>query len=56
MSLIPGKLAEKIFKYRITKGNIYNMDEKRFLIGICTILRRIVARGQLENSKLLGAS
>lgn len=50
------KLEKKIRKYRIKSSNIYNIDEKGFLIGIYIALRRIVAAAQLKTKKLLGAS
>ena len=40
MSLIFGKLEEKIRKYRIKPSNIWNMDEKGFLIGIIIMIRK----------------
>ena len=45
-----------IQKYRIKPSNLYNMDEKGFLIGICNTKRRIVSKKMLKNKKLLGAS
>ena len=56
MSLIFGQLEEKIRKYRIAPSNIWNMDEKGFLIGVIMTMRRIVASAQLKSKKLLGAS
>ena len=50
------KLEEKIRKYRIKPSNMYNMDEKGFLMGICNTMKRIVSIKQLKSKKLLGAS
>ena len=36
-------------------SNIYNMDEKGFLIGICNSMKRIVSLQALLSKKLLGA-
>ncbi|PVH98908.1 hypothetical protein DM02DRAFT_471042, partial [Periconia macrospinosa] len=36
-------LHEKIEKYRIRPSNIYNFDEKGFLLGLCRTMKRIVA-------------
>ena len=41
--------------HRIRPCNVYNMDEKGFLIGICGSKRRIASRAMLANEKLLGA-
>ena len=45
-----------IQKYRIKPSNLYNIDEKGFLIGICNTKRRIVSKKMMKNKKLLGAS
>ena len=50
------KLEEKIRKYRIKPFNMYNIDEKGFLMGVCNTMKRIVSIKQLKSKKLLGAS
>ena len=40
-------------KYRIKALNIYNMDEKNFLIGICGIMKHIVSKKNLKNKNYL---
>ena len=42
-------------KHHLRPSNVYNMDEKGFLIGICGSKRRIAPRKMLANKKLLGA-
>ena len=54
--LILLQLQEKIEKYRITPRNIYNFDEKGFLIGLFKIFKRIVTIEHLKNKKTLRAS
>lgn len=49
-------MQEKIDKYRIRQSNIYNFDEKGFLLGLCHTLKRIVALDRLQRKKILGAS
>jgi hypothetical protein len=49
-------LQEKIEKYFITSRNIYNFDEKGFLIGLSKTFKRIVFIEHLRNKKILGAS
>ena len=51
-----GQLEEKIRKYRIKPSNMYNMDEKGFLMGICNTMKRVVSIQQLKSKKLLGAA
>ncbi|THC92494.1 hypothetical protein EYZ11_008032 [Aspergillus tanneri] len=41
-------LAQKIDEYNIQKENIYNMDEKGFLIGILSKAKRIFSKQQFE--------
>src|SRR4030081_1456474 len=43
-------------KYNITPSDIYNFDEKGFLIGMSRSTKRIVAREALESRRILGAS
>jgi hypothetical protein len=37
-------------KYNITAENIYNWDEKGFLIGIANVVKRIMSREALKAS------
>ena len=41
-----------IEKYRITAENIYNFDEKGFLIGYRRSLKRIITRSALESGRI----
>ena len=41
-----------IEKYRITAENIYNFDEKGFLIGYGRSLKRIMTRAALESGRI----
>ena len=50
------QLQASIQKHRIKPSNLYNMDEKGFLIKLCGTKRRIVAKEMLRKKKLLGAS
>jgi SNF2 family DNA or RNA helicase len=50
------QLAEKIKKYCIHPSNIYNFDEKEFLLGICCMMKRIVSIYQLHLKKLLSSN
>lgn len=50
------QLKEKIDKYHIRPANIYNFDEKGFLIGLCHAAKRIIMLDHLRRKKLLGAS
>jgi hypothetical protein len=45
-------LREKISQYNIEPGNIYNMDEKGFLLGILTRLKRVFSRQLYEDRKI----
>jgi DDE superfamily endonuclease/Tc5 transposase DNA-binding domain len=49
-------LAAKIAQYEIESENMYNMDEKGFLIGIMTKQRRIVTKSVLMQNKSLSAT
>jgi len=49
-------LQEKIEKYHIKPSNIYNFDEKGFLLGICRMMKRIVPIDRLKNKKILGSN
>ena len=48
-------LGEKLEEYAITADNIYNMDEKGFMIGQCQKTRRIFTRQTFEQNKLARA-
>lgn len=50
------QLEEKIKKYRIKHTNIYNFDEKGFLLGICRTTKRILPIDHLKKQKTLGSS
>lgn len=43
-------------KYRITAENMYNFDEKRFMIGLGQAVKRIMTREELRRGKILGVS
>jgi DDE superfamily endonuclease len=43
-------------KYNITADNLYNFDEKGFVIGLGSASKRIMARQALESGRILGAS
>jgi hypothetical protein len=45
-------LHEKISKYDVKAGNIYNMDKKGFLLGILTRLKRVFSRRLYEEGRL----
>jgi hypothetical protein len=45
-------LREKISQYNIEPGNIYNMDEKGFLLSILTQLKRVFSRQLYEDQKI----
>jgi hypothetical protein len=47
-------LAKKIDEYEVFPSNIYNMDEKGFLIGFLTKSKRIYSETYFESRKLLG--
>ncbi|EDN04832.1 predicted protein [Histoplasma mississippiense (nom. inval.)] len=51
-----GSLQEKITKYNIEPGNIYNFDEKGFLLGFIHTLKRIVSINALKSGRTIGAS
>jgi hypothetical protein len=42
-------LSEKIEKHRITADNLYNFDEKGFLIGLGRTLKRIMTLAALKS-------
>ena len=45
-------MAAAIEKYHITADNIYNFDEKGFLIGFTKALKRIISREVFESSRV----
>lgn len=45
-----------IKKYRLIPKNIYNWDEKNFLLGIANIIQRIMAREALESGRISHAT
>jgi hypothetical protein len=47
-------LAKKIDEYEVLPSNIYNMDEKGFLIGFLTKSKRIYSKTYFESRNLLG--
>ena len=49
-------MIECIEKYHITAENIYNWDEKGFLIGLARALKRIFTINALKSGKLKGAA
>ena len=48
-------INQKIQQYQISEDNIYNMDEKGFLLGRLNKVRRIFSRDLKGSGKLLGA-
>ncbi|KAF2180862.1 hypothetical protein K469DRAFT_692415 [Zopfia rhizophila CBS 207.26] len=48
-------LGEIIEIYHIRPGNIYNFDEKGFLLGICPAMKRILPIKYLRSKRVLGA-
>lgn len=49
-------LSSKIEQYAIQPQNMYNMDEKGFLIGYLTKSKRIFTKALFESGKLLGTA
>jgi hypothetical protein len=45
-------LIHAIEKYNLTAENIYNWDEKGFLIGLCRALKRIMTRQAYESGRV----
>lgn len=43
-------------KYHIKPQNVYNFDEKGFLLGICRAMKRIIPIKQLQSKKSLGSN
>ena len=52
--LILTQLSDAIEKYHITADNIYNVDEKGFLIGQGHATRRIINKEARKTGKILG--
>jgi hypothetical protein len=49
-------VSSKIEQYGIQPQNMYNMDEKGFLIGYLTKSKRVFTKALFESGKLLGAA
>ena len=47
-------VKQKIEKYEILPGNMYNMDEKGFLIGFLKKSKRVFSKTAFESKKMLG--
>jgi hypothetical protein len=45
-------LDRAIEKYNLTAENIYNWDEKGFLIGICRALKRIMTKAAYKSGRV----
>jgi hypothetical protein len=45
-------LITSIEKYNITAENIYNMDEKGFIIGFSNVVKRIISVEALQSSRI----
>lgn len=43
-------------KFRITGENIYNFDEKGFLIGVGVTSVRVITHEELRSGEIIGAS
>ena len=43
-------------KYSITADNLYNWDEKGFLLGLAHAIKRIMTHDALKKGKIIGAS
>lgn len=43
-------------KYNITAKNLYNWDEKGFLLSLARALKRIMTRHALKQGKIMGAA
>jgi Tc5 transposase DNA-binding domain len=50
------QLQEKLEKYNIQAHNIYNVDEKGFLIGFSRTKKRVVSIEGLKSKRIAGAS
>jgi hypothetical protein len=49
-------LTEGIEKYNITAENMYNWDEKGFLLGLAQTTKRIMSLGAKKRGQIMGAS
>jgi hypothetical protein len=49
-------LIEGIEKYGITAENLYNWDEKGFLIGLAHAIKQIMTHHALKKGWIIGAS
>jgi hypothetical protein len=54
--LISTKLIQGIEKYNITAENMYNWDEKGFLLGLAHALKRIITLHAVKSRRIIGAS
>jgi hypothetical protein len=45
-------LSEKIEKHRVTADNLYNFDEKAFLMGLGLTLKRIITLAALKSGQV----
>jgi hypothetical protein len=43
-------------KYSITANNLYNWDEKGFLLSLAHAIKRIMTHDALKKGKIMGAS
>ena len=43
-------------KYRITVENIYNFDEKGFMIGVGQAVKHIMTKKELRSGEIIGPS
>ena len=43
-------------RYQITAKNMYNFDEKSFMIGVGQAVKRILTRDKLHSCEIIGAS
>ena len=48
-------LERKIEQYNVQTHNMYNMDEKGFLIGFLTMAKRVFTKASFERKRVLGA-
>ena len=54
--LISTKLIAGIEKYNITAENMYNWDEKGFLLGLAHAVKRIMTLHAYKTGRIMGAS
>ncbi len=48
-------MTTAVQKYRIRRENIYNWDEKGFLIGLSAAVKRIISTEALKSGRIIGA-